>query len=200
MEEIDSTDKTPTHGVGWKHSTDLHGDFSTLSLTSKRVQEQPIFPSPLPAPMVLKKCHRRIFMGTTAGSPVFGALFTSSPFVDDDGCHAGEKTPTPERVQEQPSSPSTPPTPMVLKKCRCRTLMDTTAGNPVCEALFASSAAVYDDGSNTGEKTPTPKRMTEQQNSPTTPPIPMVHKKCRCRILMGTTAGAVSPVCGPLFA
>jgi hypothetical protein len=139
MEEIDSTDKTPTHRVGWKHSTDLHGDFSTLSLTSKRVPKQPIFLSSLPAPMV-------------------------------------------------------------LKKCRCRTLMGTTVGSPVCEALFASPAAVDDDESNIGEKTPTPKRVTEQQNSPTTPPTPMVHKKRRCRMLMGTIAGAVSPVCGPLFA
>jgi hypothetical protein len=139
-------------------------------------------------------------MGTAAGGPVFGGLFTSSALVDDDGCHAGEKTPTPKRVQEQPSSPSMPPTPMVLKKCRCRTVMGTTTGSLVCEAIFASSAAVDDDGSNAGEKTPTPKRVTEQQNSPTTPLTPMVHKKCRFRILVGTTAGAVSPVCGPLFA
>ncbi|XP_059434781.1 uncharacterized protein LOC132167770 [Corylus avellana] len=197
MEEIYSTDKTPTQRVGWKHSTELHGDFSTLSPTSKRVPEQSIFPSPPPTPMVPKKCLRRIFMGTTASSPVFRALFTSS----DDGCHAGEKTPTTKWVQEQSSSPSMPPTPMVLNKCRRRcTFMDTTAGSPVCKALFASSAAIDDDGSNTGEKTPSPKRVMEEQNSPTTPPTPMVRKKCRCRILMGTTAGAVSPVCGPLFA
>jgi hypothetical protein len=100
MDEIYSTDKTPTQIVGWKHSTDLHGDFSTLSLTSKRVPVQPIFPSPPPTPMVRKKCRRRIFMGATVGSPVLGALFSSSALVEDDGCHAGEKTPAPKRVQE----------------------------------------------------------------------------------------------------
>jgi hypothetical protein len=145
-------------------------------------------------PMVLKKCRCRTLMGTTAASPVFGALFASSAAVDDDGSNTGEKTPTPIRVLEDQQNS---PTPTVHKKCRRRIFMGTPL---VLFPRFASSTAVDDDGSNTGKKTPSPKRVTEQQNSPTTPPTPMVHKKCRCRILMGTTASAVSPICGPLFA
>jgi hypothetical protein len=101
--EIDSTDKSPTQRMGRKQSS-LHGNFSTLSLTPKRVPEQPSSLSPPPTPMVRNKCRRRIFMGATAGSPVCRALFASSTAIDDDDTNINEKTPTPKRVLKQPSS------------------------------------------------------------------------------------------------